>query len=728
VSTASGDPSGAPSRHRPQWLRWLTLMRARPLGFVLILAVLLASIGMDTRPQQVDRNELFDLYQRLFPRQRVNDGVVVVAIDDASLKTMGQWPWPRSVLAQIVERVAAEKPAAIAIDAFFPEPDRLSPRQQARQLLRAGYGGAGDSPDRLPDYDEQFAAAIHAAPVVLGVGALTEDAGLPPGTPYRAPILQQGADPARFVPHFPAALRSIEVIDAAAVGHGLMPPASDDGVLRRIPTLAFAGGALLPTLPVETLRLTYGEPALRVAADTGGIRELRLGNRRIRTDRDGGWWLHFSDPQQRPHLSVADLLGGKAPPGLLSGRIALLGYTALGLQDTVVTPRGRMAGAEALAEAMDNVIDNRLLLRPRWSHWLEAALLLGLSLLALLLVPWLRPARAGAILLLALLASLAAGALAFRQFGLLIDVANPCLGAALVFMLILVITLADSQAQRGQLREELEDSRVRQARLEGELDVARRIQMGMLPEPGQVLAAETRVEVAARMLPARSVGGDLYDFFLLDETHLFIMVGDVSGKGLPASLFMALSKALTKGAALRSAADPGRTLRDADAAIAEENPELLFVTVLAGVLDLDRGRLAWSSAGHEPPWLLPAAGGAPRRLETPGGPPLCVVDGYDYRSEEIQLARGDALCLLTDGVGEAQNGRGVFYGSERVAQCLAGIDRGDPAQRIVDALLTDTLAFTGGAEPADDLTILALRWHGAAAGATHTAEAKTGRM
>lgn len=732
MSTASGDPSvsaaAAPRRRRQRWLRWVRLVRARPSGFVLILAVLLASIAMDTRPQQVGRYEMFDLYQRLFPRQRIKDGVVVVAIDDASLKTMGQWPWPRSVLAQVIGRIAAEKPAAIAIDAFFAEPDRLSPRQQAQLLSRAGYVGAASAAAGLPDYDEQFAAAIRAAPVVLGVGALSEDAGLPPGVPYRAPILQQGADPARFVQHFPAALRSIEVIDAAAGGHGLMPPASDDGVLRRIPTLAFAGGALLPSLPVETLRLTSGEPALRVAVDNGGIREVRLGDRRIRTDRDGGWWLHFSDPQLRPQLSVAELLAGKAPPGLLSGRIVLLGYTALGLQDTVVTPRGRMAGTEALAEAMDNVIDGRLLYRPRWSRWLEAALLLGLSVLAVLLVPWLRPARAGAIFVLALLAGIAAGALAFRQFGLLIDVANPSLGAALVFSLILAITLADSQAQRGQLREELGDSRVRQARLEGELDVARRIQMGMLPEPAQVLGAETRVEVAARMLPARSVGGDLYDFFLLDETHLFIVVGDVSGKGLPASLFMALSKALTKGAALRSEADPGRTLRDAGAAIAEENPELLFVTVLAGVLDLDRGRLAWSSAGHEVPWLLPAAGGAPRRLEGRGGPPLCVIEGYDYRSEEIQLQPGDALCLLTDGVSEAQNVAGAFYGTERVAQCLATIGNTDPAQRVVDALLADTLAFAGGAEPADDLTILALRWHGAGAGATHTVESKTGLM
>jgi len=345
-----------------------------------------------------------------------------------------------------------------------------------------------------------------------------------------------------------------------------------------------------------------------------------------------------------------------------------------------------------------------------------------------LVVPWLRPLGAAGVVLLSLAVSFGGGLLLFRQYGLLIDVANPAIGAILVFAVMLAMTLSETRAQRGRLRQALNDSHVAQARMEGELDAARRIQMGMLPEPGQVLGQEARVEVAARMLPARSVGGDLYDFFLLDESRLFIVVGDVSGKGLPASLFMALSKALTKGAALRSEADPGRALRDADAAIAEENPELLFVTVLAAVLDLNSGRFDWCSAGHEPPWLLPASGAAPHRLQTKGGPPLCVVDHFDYRSETLQLSPGDALCLLTDGIGDAQNLSGAFYGQQRIAACLSKPGLGESAQHIVETLLSDTLAFSEGAEQADDLTILALRWHGATAQAPQTMEAKTARM
>ena len=722
------DQSRAPRGRRPRRVRWFGLGRGRPLGLALLAAAVLAMALLDTRVQRDRRTEMFDLYQHLVPRERVNDGVIVVAIDDASLAAMGQWPWPRSKLAEIIDRIAAQHPAAIAIDAIFAEPDRLSPRQQGDLLLKSGFTGIAGVVEGLPDYDRIFAAAIHAAPVVLGVGALAEDAGLPKGIPYRTPLLQSGADPAPFAPHYAAALRSIEVIDGAAAGHGVLPTASEDGVVRRIATLARVGDELLPSLPVETLRLAASEPVLRVNADAGGIRGLRVGGRDIPTDRDGSWWLHFSDPAQRPHLSVADLMQGKVPAEVLSGRIVLVGYTALGLQDVIVTPRGRMPGVDALAEAMDNAIDGRLLSRPRWAIWAEALLLAAQSLLLLLVVPWLRPLSAAGVFLLSLAASFALGLLLFRYCGLLIDVANPAIGATFVFAILLALSLSDTRAQRSRLRQALNDSHVAQARMEGELDAARRIQMGMLPEPRQVLGQEARVEVAARMLPARSVGGDLYDFFLLDESHLFIVVGDVSGKGLPASLFMALSKALTKGAALRSSADPGRTLREAGAAIAEENPELLFVTVLAAVLDLNSGRFDWCSAGHEPPWLLPASGAAPHRLQTTGGPPLCVVDGFDYRSETLQLAPGDGLCLLTDGIGDAQNRAGDFYSQQRVSACLAGLSHGESAQYIVEALLSDTLAFSEGAEQADDLTILALRWHGAAHPAPQTMEVKAARM
>ncbi|MFI4981796.1 MAG: CHASE2 domain-containing protein, partial [Nevskiales bacterium] len=143
--------SHTPRRYRPRWLRWFGLARGRPVGFALLAITVLTLTVLDTRLQRDRRSEMFDLYQQLVPRERLNDGVIVVAIDDASLAALGQWPWPRSRLAELVDRIAAQHPAAIAIDAIFAEPDRLSPRQQGALLVKSGFADVAGIVGSLPD-------------------------------------------------------------------------------------------------------------------------------------------------------------------------------------------------------------------------------------------------------------------------------------------------------------------------------------------------------------------------------------------------------------------------------------------------------------------------------------------------------------------------------------------------------------------------------------------------
>ena len=265
----------------------------------------------------------------------------------------------------------------------------------------------------------------------------------------------------------------------------------------------------------------------------------------------------------------------------------------------------------------------------------------------------------------------------------------------------------DRRAAERALQFERESS----AKLAGELDAAKRIQLGSLPRASRLLAGVTRFEIESRLEPARQVGGDLYDFFLLDERRLFFVIGDVSGKGLPAVLFMAVTKALAKSLAHRSTGSVGEILQATDAELARENPAALFVTMVAGILDADSGRLELSNAGHDAPWRITATG-ITDSLATVGGPPLCVLEDYPYASNAYQLMPGDALCLITDGVTEAMNSAGELYGSQRLALLLSSAPQG--AGAIVAALRNDVRQFVGETEAADDLTLLALRWHGTA--------------
>jgi len=255
------------------------------------------------------------------------------------------------------------------------------------------------------------------------------------------------------------------------------------------------------------------------------------------------------------------------------------------------------------------------------------------------------------------------------------------------------------------------------ARLAGEMEAARRIQLGSLPNATRAFPGEKRFAIDALIEPAREVGGDLYDFFMVDERRLCFLIGDVSGKGVPASLFMAVTKALARSFATRLAGGPAQIVSAANLDLSRENVETLFVTLLLGVLDVESGELELVNAGHEGPWRLGADGTLRQVIAAAGqgGPPLCVVDDFVYRVHKLRLSPGDRLCMVTDGITEAANDAGELYGNHRLHAALASVPPGAPASGIVHDVREDVGAFVAGAEASDDLAILVLHWKGVAA-------------
>jgi adenylate cyclase len=613
------------------------------------------------------------------PRARESAPAVVVAIDEAALDARGQWPWPRSVLAELLASVSRAGPAAIGIDLLLVEPDR------------AANGG-----------DAALAEAIRGQNTVLGVAGLEyrdRRFSLPPRS---APLRETGS-PEALLRRFEGHLQSRPEIDAAAAGRGLVSVDSPDRVIRRVPMLARIGDTVVPALSVEMARIATGSPGLELERRGGGRLLLRVADAELPLHPDGSLRPYFGPHDPERFVSAEDVLSGKAAPELLRNKLVLVGMTGLGLLDFQATPLGeRIPGVEVHAQILEQIFDGAYLRRPPAALALEAALLAAAGLLLVALVPRLRAWISALVFLLALAALAALGIGAFKS-GFVLDVATPALGTALVLAALLAATLAEADRQRRQLREA-------QARVAGELEAARRIQMGLLPVPRREFATEQRFELDALLVPARTVGGDFYDCFLVDRDRLFFVVADVSGKGLAASLFMALSKSLLKSVALRAGGDPAAVLVQANAEIARDNPEDFFVTAFAGLLDLRSGRLEFCNAGHLPPYAC-RPGGAPLRLEHPGGPPLCVAERYPYASASHALAPGEWLCVVTDGVTEASDLEGAFYGSARLEGLLRRSAQAGP-QSLTGLVSEDVRAFARDAEQSDDLTLLCLRWSG----------------
>jgi adenylate cyclase len=685
----------------------------RGVRSVALLALLLVPVMWTDMPVfGAMRLAWLDAYQALSPRERHSAPAVIVAIDEKSLDRYGQWPWPRTLVARLLDRIRAAGPAAIGVDLLFPDPDRLSPEQLAPAI-------AGDNAAlaarlaALPRHDLTLAASIKAAPVVLGLAGL-EIAGAASGPVRFTPSLQKGGDATPFLRHYAEAMRSLPELEKSARGHGLLSADTEGGVVRRVPMVAAIGSTPVLPLSLETLRVASHNPLFTVSSDRTGVQAVGIGDLTIPTQRDGHIWVHYTPHNASRYVSAADVLAGTVDNAELERKLVLVGLTALGLIDYQTTPLGeRMPGVEIHAQVLENIFDGNLLSRPRWAPWAEAGAFLLLGLLVVYAVPRLVPRRSGMLLAVLLAALAGAGFAAYKGAGVLIDALVPGAALALLFAAMLATTLAEVNAQRRLLRERLQREREAAAQIAGELDAARRIQMGILPRPETAFPGERRFELFALMQPAREVGGDLYDFFMLDAARMFFVLGDVSGKGLPASIFMAVSKALCKSAALRSGRSVDEMLSDVGAEIARENPEALFVTAFAGVLDTDTGLLRYSSAGHDAPYVLSAGRSGWQRLDAAGGPPLCVVEGHRYTAAEHRLQRGDTICMVTDGVTEAMNAAGELYGSERLRAVLERVRAAPAVEAVGEAIRADVARFVGGAEPADDLSLLVLRWKGA---------------
>jgi serine phosphatase RsbU (regulator of sigma subunit)/CHASE2 domain-containing sensor protein len=661
----------------------------------------------------------FDAYQAFAPRQVESMPATVVEIDEKSLAALGQWPWPRTQLAQLVIAIAHEEPAAIAVDILMPEADMLSPEQVLAH-------GPHQNPDLarifrgLPSNDTELAGALAAAHAILVVAGTSEPTGMLLRAPEfsvrdSAPSSTRAASPAPKLASYAGVQTSIDVLDRAAVGRGLISAETAGGVMRRIPLVASINGTLEPALAVEMLRVALHVPSLRLLVSGASVQGIAIGRDVIPTEADGAVRVYYSRRDDRRIVSAIDVLEGKVDPARLQQKLVLIGVTGQGLLDYKNTPIGEpMPGSEIHAQLLENLYDHTLLRRPTWGPAVEAILFLVLGALLVWVTPRWQPPYAALLALgsIALLMGLAF--LAFHSQRLLFDAATPGLSLMLLFSAMLGLTLAEATRQKKSLERLVQTQREQSARLAGELEAARRIQTATLPRD-DVLRGERRLDLAATMIPAREVGGDLYDFFLLDERRVFFLVGDVAGKGLSASIFMAVSKALYKSTMLRTPdADIGEIMSAANAEVSRDNPEMLFVTVFAGILDLETGVLNYCNAGHENPYLLHPADGALQRIEDGDGPPLCVVADFVYHGGHYRMRPAEMLCVISDGVTEAQNLHGDFYGRPRLQDLIMLHGVAATARGVVDAVRTDVEAFVAGAEPADDFTILVLRWRGPA--------------
>ena len=253
---------------------------------------------------------------------------------------------------------------------------------------------------------------------------------------------------------------------------------------------------------------------------------------------------------------------------------------------------------------------------------------------------------------------------------------------------------------------EASEAQHRLSALQNELDIARQIQEAALPDQ---IPDRREFEIAASMVPAKEVGGDLYDFFLIGENRLAFVIGDVSGKGLSAAMLMSVSRSLLKAMALKGPS-PGAAVEDLNRLLYPDTLPQMFVTLFYGVLDTSTGTVIYCNAGHNPPFVIRKDGDV-SFLERSGGIAVCLLNGFKYEDRQVVLRPGDALFLYTDGVTEAMSPTNEEYSEDRLAEVLRQ-NASASAEALIDRAVRGVQDFTKGAAQSDDITSLVLRYAG----------------
>ena len=439
-------------------LRILRRWFARKFGYArlvcLALLIGLAALRIaDPAAIEELRVRTFDTFQLIDPRVKTARPVTIVDIDEKSLAKLGQWPWSRTRIADLITSLTKLGAVVIAFDIVFAEPDRLNPDvaadtirnldEETRAKLRA-----------LPSNDQILADAMRRSRVVLGESGLPYVLSEYDNTLPLTGLAMLGEEPQPFLLNFPGLLRNVHVLEKAAAGRGLFTIKTErDGIVRRVPMMMQAQGATMPSLSFEVLRVATGTDTIFIKSEKAGIKSIAVKGFEVPTDRNGQLWVHFARHDPSIYVSAVDVLEGRVAPEMIARKLVLIGTSAVGLLDVKTTPIDPvMPGVEVHAQVLESALTRAVLSQPIYAIVAEFCAAIVLGILVIAFAPLFGPVTLVAVG--ALFASLLVGTswYFYTQHRLLIDFTYPLLSTTSIYLTLIFTSFVREQAQRRQIR------------------------------------------------------------------------------------------------------------------------------------------------------------------------------------------------------------------------------------------------------------------------------------
>ncbi len=435
-----------------------------------LATLLVAALARLAIPDVLDRVSMlaFDGFQRALPRETTELPVRIVAIDDRALAAVGQWPWPRGALAELIDKLREAGAGVVVVNLLLSEPDRTSPQMLIPLLVRGG--AAEDDSKRLvatmPDPDQRLADSVAKSPVVLGYSLGDTEGNAPLVTKAGfAFAAAAGADPLRYVSSYRAALGGLQPLQKAAAGNGFVNQhRQSDNVVRRMPLIFRLGDKPVASMAAETLRVATGARSYvgRAAGanreksfgENTGLTEIKIGPLRVPTDGAGRVWLHYAKPDPGRYISAADILAGTFDRQRIEGNIVLIGATAAGLNPLYATSIGTdMPGVEIHAQLIEQILQGSFLARPDWIGGGEILFTVLAGILLIVLMPRLGAVASAGVGGIAIAAAAATSWFAFRDEHVLVDPVYPIVVLMIVYLLATLVGHRHTERRQREIRQ-----------------------------------------------------------------------------------------------------------------------------------------------------------------------------------------------------------------------------------------------------------------------------------
>ncbi len=439
----------------------------RLVGYAMLIGFILL-YNFNPAPVEFARLKMFDYYQQTKPRDIPppdKKPVTIIDIDEQSLETVGQWPWPRDKVARLVQNAMNMKASLFAFDMVFAEPD-------GKDIKTVAAEASGLSPEmqeiltKRKTNDELFAEVISKSRVILGQAGRTNETDGVKGPPSKASVgirklSKNAVDPASFTLQFPALVRNIPVLEEAAkknrlAGFGMFNAIPDeDGIIRNVPAYFLHEGKFFPALSIEMLRVALGRQTVVINSNVAGIDGVGITkNFTVKTNNVGRIWPHFSKRDWDKYVPAHELLDGTADPNKIAGRMLILGTSAVGLRDIRSIPTERdIPGVEVHAQVIEVIANQDYLTRPNYANSAEMAFVLFGGLAMIILVPWLGAKWTALVFLVTAVGAGGTSWYLFSEEKILLDASYAIVSIMLIYMVLTYTGYSREEAKRKQTRD-----------------------------------------------------------------------------------------------------------------------------------------------------------------------------------------------------------------------------------------------------------------------------------